>query len=149
MNVRYEKLTPKQKAVYILTAYLHLLAHLIVAASMIIFILIPTIKLMIIQIFADQYALQYILVLTVLLFAIIWGLYILVWLLRKAWVYTRVIIGTLRYTLYNITLPDGNTFIASQQQINKYEQFRSIIEEFGSNEKGTAEEKSQDKKADL
>ena len=71
------------------------------------------------------------------------------WLLRKAWVYTRVIIGTLRYTLYNVTLPSGNTFIVGQEQINKYEQFKSIIEEFGSNEKGTAEEKSQDKKADL
>lgn len=145
MDIKYEKLTSKQKAVYISTAFLHLLVHLIVAASIMVFILIPTIKLIVIQILGDQY----ILVLTVLLFAIIWGLYILVWMLRKAWVYTRVIIGTLRYTLYNITLPDGNTFIAGQEQINKYEQFKSIIEEFGSNEKGTAEEKSQDKKADL
>lgn len=145
MDIKYEKLTQKQKAVYISTAFLHLLAHLIVAASIIVFILIPTIKLIVIQILGDQY----VLVLTILLFAIIWGLYILIWMLRKAWVYTRVIIGTLRYTLYNITLPDGNTFIAGQEQINKYEQFKSIIEEFGSNEKGTAEEKSQDKKADL
>lgn len=146
MDIKYEKLTPKQKAVYISTAFLHLLAHLIVAASIIIFILIPTIKLMIIQIFGDQY----VLVLTVLLFATIWGSYILIWLLRKAWVYTRVIIGTLRYTLYNVTLPSGNTFIAAQEQINKYEQFKSIIEEFGSNEKRTAtEEESRDKKANL
>lgn len=145
MDIKYEKLTSKQKAVYISTAFLHLLVHLIVAASIMVFILIPTIKLIVIQILGDQY----VLVLTILLFATIWGLYILIWMLRKAWVYTRVIIGTLRYTLYNITLPDGNTFIAGQEQINKYEQFKSIIEEFGSNEKGTAEEKSQDKKADL
>lgn len=136
MNIKYEKLSSKQKAVYISTAFLQLLAHLIVAASIIVFILIPTIKLIFIQILGDQY----ILVLTVLLFATIWGLYILVWLLRKAWVYTRVIIGTLRYTLYNITLPNGNTFIAGQEQINKYEQFKSIIEEFGSNEKTSKKE---------
>lgn len=142
MKVTYEKLTPKQKAVYISTAFLHLLAHLMVAASVIVFILIPTIKLIIIQIFGDQY----VLVLTVLLFATIWGLYILVWLLRKAWVYTRIIIGTLRYTLYNVTLPSGNTFVVGQEQINKYEQFKSIIEEFGSNEKGTSTEEGQEKK---
>lgn len=145
MNIKYEKLTSKQKAVYISTAFLHLLVHLIVAASIMVFILIPTIKLMVIQIFGDQY----VLVLTILLFAIIWGLYILIWMLRKAWVYTRVIIGTLRYTLYNITLPDGNTFIAGQEQINKYEQFRSIIEEFGNNEEGTTKKEHQDKKVDL
>ena len=145
MEIKYEKLTQKQKAVYISTAFLHLLVHLIVAASIMVFILIPTIKLMVIQIFGDQY----ILVLTVLLFATIWGLYIFVWMLRKAWVYTRVIIGTLRYTLYNITLPDGNTFIAGQEQINKYEQFKSIIEEFGSNEEGTTKKEHQDKKVDL
>ena len=145
MDIKYEKLTSKQKAVYISTAFLHLLVHLIVAASIMVFILIPTIKLMVIQIFGDQY----VLVLTILLFAIIWGLYILIWMLRKAWVYTRVIIGTLRYTLYNITLPDGNTFIAGQEQINKYEQFKSIIEEFGSNEEETTKKEHQDKKVDL
>lgn len=145
MEIKYEKLTPKQKAVYISTAFLHLLVHLIVAASTMVFILIPTIKLIVIQILGDQY----VLVLTILLFATIWGLYILIWMLRKAWVYTRVIIGTLRYTLYNITLPDGNTFIAGQEQINKYEQFKSIIEEFGSNEEGTTKKEHQDKKVDL
>lgn len=145
MEIKYEKLTPKQKAVYISTAFLHLLAHLIVAASIMVFILIPTIKLIVIQILGDQY----VLVLTILLFAIIWGLYILIWMLRKAWIYTRVIIGTLRYTLYNITLPNGNTFIAGQEQINKYEQFKSIIEEFGSNEEETTKKEHQDKKVDL
>lgn len=145
MNIKYEKLTSKQKAVYISTAFLHLLVHLIVAASIMVFILIPTIKLIVIQILGDQY----VLVLTILLFAIIWGLYILIWMLRKAWIYTRVIIGTLRYTLYNITLPDGNTFIAGQEQINKYEQFKSIIEEFGSNEEETTKKEHQDKKVDL